>query len=147
MTLVLAVDIGGTKTLLRLIEIEANGQLSTIYEETYPSQSFTDLVPIVNQFQANVKIKTGKLNYPASACFGVAGAVFKQTSHLPNLGWYLESVRLEKELEIPQVVLINDFAAVGYGVCKLQPSDIYTLQVGQPEPQTPIAVMGAGTGL
>ncbi len=56
MTILLAGDIGGTKTILRLVEAESSGSLGTIpkltslYEETYSSQQYGDLVPIVLQF-------------------------------------------------------------------------------------------------
>jgi glucokinase len=45
------------------------------------------------------------------------------------------------------VSLINDFAAVGYGLLSLTPEDILTLQPGRPQSTAPIAVIGAGTGL
>jgi glucokinase len=48
------------------------------------------------------------------------------------------------------VALINDFAAVGYGVLQLDknnPEDLLILQEGEYRPDAPIAVIGAGTGL
>ena len=51
------------------------------------------------------------------------------------------------EIEIPRVTIINDFVAAGYGIESLGPSDLATLQEGRPEPQGPIALIGAGTGL
>jgi glucokinase len=63
------------------------------------------------------------------------------------LSWFLEARRLEKELKIPRVKLINDFAAVGYGILGLESSDLYTLQGATPQLDAPIAVIGAGTGL
>ena len=141
MTLLLAGDIGGTKTILRLVETLEVGELQTLHEERYPSCNFPDLVPMVQQFLATAKTT------PQKACFAIAGPVVNNTAKLTNLNWFLDAQRLEQELEIASISLINDFAAVGYGVLGLQPTDLYTLQPGKHQPSAPIAVIGAGTGL
>jgi glucokinase len=142
MTLLLAGDIGGTKTILRLVEVSDSQVLHTLYEERYHSGDFLDLVPMVQQFLANAKTPT-----PQKACFAIAGPVVNNTAKLTNLVWFLDTQRLEQELGIPHISLINDFAAVGYGVLGLTKEDICTLQSGKPNPNTPIAIIGAGTGL
>ena len=142
--LLLTGDIGGTKTILRLVEVGSEGKsIKTITENKYASGDFPDLVPMVQQF-LSASSQTGYIN---SACFAIAGPVVNNASHLTNLGWDLDSQRLEQELNIPQVSLINDFAANSYGVLGLDSSDIYTLQTGKKRDDAPIAVIGAGTGL
>ncbi|MBW4593758.1 MAG: glucokinase [Brasilonema angustatum HA4187-MV1] len=142
MTLLLAGDIGGTKTILRLVEASQKASLHTICEERYPSGDFPDLVPMVQQFLLKANTQT-----PEKACFAIAGPVVQNTAKLTNLAWFLESERLQQELGISQVSLINDFAAVGYGVLGLDNQDLLTLQAGKPNPEAPIAIIGAGTGL
>ncbi len=140
MTLLLAGDIGGTKTILRLVKAPADGD-EVLHEETYPSQNYPDLVPIVQEFLAGREAK------PEKACFAIAGPVVNNRAKLTNLPWLLDNKRLETEMEIGQVSLINDFAAIGYGVLGLKSSDIDTLQAGERDTEAPIAVIGAGTGL
>jgi glucokinase len=142
MTLLLAGDIGGTKTILRLVETSDSASLHTIYQESYHSADFPDLVPIVQQFlvKANTPI-------PEKACFAIAGPIVKNTAKLTNLVWFLDTERLQQELGIPQISLINDFVAIGYGILGLQKQDLYTLQVGKSQPEAPIGIIGAGTGL
>ena len=147
MTLIIAGDIGGTKTILRLVEAVTGESLQTMYEERYPSRDFVDLVPMVQQFLATAAGQIGDLPLPQKACFAIAGPVVNNTAKLTNLTWFLDAKRLEQELEIAPISLINDFAAVGYGVLGLDASDLYTLQPGSPQPAAPIAVIGAGTGL
>lgn len=142
MTLLLAGDIGGTKTILRLVEFASGKSMQTLYEERYLSRDFPDLVPMVQQFLIAAKTPT-----PQKACFAIAGPIFNNTAKLTNLTWFLDTKRLEQELEITTILLINDFAAVGYGILGLQPADLSTLQPGKPQPNAPIAVIGAGTGL
>ncbi|MHC5615643.1 MAG: glucokinase [Nostoc sp.] len=142
MTLLLAGDIGGTKTILQLVETSDSTSLHTIYQESFQSGDFPDLVPIVQEFlvKANRPI-------PQKACFAIAGPVVQNTAKLTNLAWFLDTERLEQELGIPHVSLINDFAAVGYGILGLQKQDLLTLQVGKSQPEAPIGIIGAGTGL
>lgn len=152
MTILLAGDIGGTKTILRLVESQATSgdrQLpnqTTLYEQTYPSQEFADLVPMVGKFLSEAQQHGSQLT-PEKACFGIAGPVVNNTSKLTNLNWNLEASRLERELQVAQVALINDFVAIGYGVLGLAEEDLHTLQPGTPNAEAPIAVIGAGTGL
>ena len=145
MTYLLAGDIGGTKTLLRLFKPDSPH--TPIFEQSYPSQEYRDLTPIVQKFLDAAKTQLGQSIQPDSACLAIAGPVMNHTSYLPNLDWHLAAERLERELNIPHCELINDFTAVGYGISELPPSDLYTLQVGKPQPLAPKAYLGAGTGL
>lgn len=152
MTILLAGDVGGTKTILRLVQAEQTDaarlhSLKTLYEQTYPSRDFPHLVPMVRLFMSQVEDVIGEILLPECACFGIAGPVVHHASKLTNLGWVLEAEDLQRNLQIPQVTLINDFAAVGYGVLALPPEDICTLRSGEPDPTGAIAVIGAGTGL
>ncbi|MBW4654050.1 MAG: glucokinase [Kaiparowitsia implicata GSE-PSE-MK54-09C] len=152
MTLLLAGDIGGTKTILRLVQAEPKPDstlptLLTLHEATYASREFSSLVPMVHKFIEQATEKVGQPCQAEKACFGIAGPVVNQTSDLTNLGWSLAADDLCHKLNIPLVSLINDFAAVGYGVLGLGVEDIYTLQQGVPQMMAPVAIIGAGTGL
>ncbi|MEB3337668.1 MAG: glucokinase [Leptolyngbyaceae bacterium] len=147
MTLLLAGDIGGTKTILRLAAASDQMTLQTLYEASYSSQDFSDLVPIVQKFLAAATQVLKSAPVLTKACFGIAGPVVNNTSILTNLNWSLTAERLEQALNIDQVRLINDFTAVGYGILGLSAADLYPLQMGAPQADAPIAVIGAGTGL
>lgn len=142
MTLLLTGDIGGTKTILQLVQTSGETR-ETLYEKRYTSRDFPDLVPMVQQFLA----EAGSGEKPQKACFAIAGPVVNNSVKLTNLTWSLDAKRLEQELNISPISLINDFAAVGYGVLGLGEKDLHTLQPGKPQSDAPIAVIGAGTGL
>jgi glucokinase len=142
MALLLAGDIGGTKTILRLAEVSEESYLRTIYEEKYRSGDFPDLVPMVKHF-----LEKAGTSAPEKACFAIAGPVVNNTAKLTNLVWFLEAERLQQQLGILRIILINDFTAVGYGILGLTKDDVLTLQAGKPNPEAPIAIIGAGTGL
>ncbi|MFN7657771.1 MAG: glucokinase, partial [Dolichospermum sp.] len=70
MSLLLAGDIGGTKTILRLVQSSDAVGLKTLYEESFPSGDFPDLVPMVQRF-----LTTANSSTPDKACFAIAGPV------------------------------------------------------------------------
>ena len=155
MTQLLSGDIGGTKTILRLARVddadvrshvshEAN--IETLYEAKFPSGDYPEFVPMVREFLALASDHAGIVQ-PKAACFAIAGPIVDNTSQLTNLSWFLRAEFLSGALNIPSVQLINDFEAVGYGVLGLTPEDIYELRAGVPDSNSPMAVLGAGTGL
>ncbi len=155
MTQLLSGDIGGTKTILRLSQVEDEDvksqashevKIETLYESRFPSLDYPEFVPMVKEFlkAAGSKVDIGLLK---SACFAIAGPVVHNTSQLTNLSWFLRGEFLRGALDIDYVQLINDFEAIGYGVLGLKPDDIFELQKGVPNPNSPMAVLGAGTGL
>ena len=141
----LAGDIGGTKTILRLVQTEhpEDSTPETLYEQRFVSGDYTDLVPMVKDFLASAPVTA----QPQTACFAIAGPVINNRSQLTNLAWLLSGDRIAEELNLKTVELINDFAAVGYGVLGLQSEDLVTLQTGALKTSAPIAIIGAGTGL
>lgn len=145
--MLLAGDIGGTQTRLRLVADAAGQPGETLYDQSYPSSEFPDLAPIVGQFLSSATTALGKPALPEKACFAIAGPVANDISILTNLSWTLDARRLERELEIAKIALINDFAAIGYGILGLDENDLLVLQEAPSQPQAPIAIIGAGTGL
>jgi glucokinase len=145
MTQLLAGDIGGTKTILRLLN--AAEPLVPLHEARYASADFLDLVPMVRQFYSEAAGQLGDQPTPERACFAIAGPVVDNTCNVTNLSWLLTGDRLQTDLAIAQVTLINDFAAVGYGIDGLSEADLHCLQSAPVQPTAPIAILGAGTGL
>ena len=138
--MILAGDIGGTKTVIGLFE-QAGDRMQAVREETFPSKSHASLEAILNRF-------LGGGSRPAlrSVCFGVAGPVIEGKSKTTNLPWELDELTLGKALQVPRVKLLNDLEAAAYGMLHLDPTDLCVLQPGLKR-QGNIAVIAAGTGL
>lgn len=138
--MILAGDIGGTKTVLALIDRQADGSLSCIREQTFASGEFQTFEEILGLF-----LNGGPA--VASACFGVAGPVVNQRCQTTNLPWLLDGEQLKYRLGTERVKLLNDLEAMAIGMLYLQEQDFIELNPGA-EPQTGnIAVIAAGTGL
>jgi glucokinase len=138
--MILAGDIGGTKTVIGLFE-QAGDRLQAVREETFPSKSHATLEAILDRFLAG-----GSRPALRSACFGVAGPVIEGKSKTMNLPWELDEPSLEKALQVPRVKLLNDLEAAAYGMLHLEPTDLCVLQPGLKH-QGNVAVIAAGTGL
>jgi glucokinase len=137
---VLGGDVGGTNARLAVVELD--GRTARIARERkYRSRDYPGLAPIVRRFCEEEGTR------PDRACFGIACPVVGDDCTAPNLPWTINARQLAADIEIPRTTIINDFVAVGYGIELLSPSDLVTLQEGRPEPQGPIVLIGAGTGL
>ena len=136
----LAVDIGGTKTLFQL-STEAG---DVICEQSFISQDFADFDAVLSSFLAQDKLKDLTID---SACFAVAGPVSGRDANVTNLPWQINADDLANKFAIASVHLCNDFEAVAHGIAELADDEIVTLQVGEENLASPRAVIGAGTGL
>ncbi|MFI5165263.1 MAG: glucokinase [Thermoanaerobaculales bacterium] len=138
--LVLAGDIGGTKSLLAAARGDRD-RFEIVAERRFASPAYPDLAPIILEF-------TDELPEPiGAACFGVPGAVVGGECRTPNLPWFLTEAALERDTGIARVLLINDFAAAALGVLALPHESLLELQGGTPVEHGTKAVIGAGTGL
>jgi len=144
--LILAGDIGGTKTLLQIANFDENNQKTILHEHRYVSADWADLTDMASEFLTGIIKEHGNLTLH-SACFGIAGPVTGRHGWVTNLSWELDAYKMQNVLGIPRVRLINDFAAVGYGLEALGTDDITELQAGSPAEHAPCALIGAGTGL
>jgi glucokinase len=140
--MILAGDIGGTKTVLALFDSSPEG-LQEVCSETYASQTYPSLQAILETFLASSPALTLQ-----AACFGVAGPVLGGKCVTTNLPWTLEATALARMLRAPRVLLLNDLEAAAYGMLFLPPEAFDVLHPGaQPSRQGNIGVIAAGTGL
>jgi glucokinase len=138
-TLVLAGDIGGTNARLALAEVNAGTRI--VAEHDGKSQNIGDFAGFVADFLARSGAR------PEGACLAIAGPVIGNSVTGTNLPWTVEAGALGRRIGVSRVRLINDFAAIGYGIRVLEEADLLTLQPGHPDPSGVIGIIGAGTGL
>ncbi|HEU5235884.1 MAG TPA: glucokinase [Pyrinomonadaceae bacterium] len=138
--MLLAGDVGGTKTDLAIFSVESGPHVPLI-EGKLHSADYPSLQALVKEFLEKAKTPVER------ACFDVAGPVIDGRVKITNLPWEISEVSLARDLNCKFVRLVNDLEAVARAVPILRPSDISTLNVGQPVPKGAIAVVAPGTGL
>lgn len=139
--IVLAGDIGGTKTHLALYEL-CNAKLEMISQKEYACAEFPSFELIISAF---LEERTS-LNIDA-VCLGVAGPIIDGNCRTTNLPWEINSSALSKALGTPKVRLLNDLEATAYGMLYLQESEFYELNPDAKKREGHCAVIAAGTGL
>jgi glucokinase len=140
--MVLAGDVGGTKTRLGLFTRGAVRPELIQMEEL----STSDVVrsPAAMRRWADQRRGTAAIE---AACFGVAGPVIGETAELTNVRWHIEAASLAELLEISRVALVNDLQALAFAVPLLEPSELHELQRGIAVEGGNVALIAAGTGL
>jgi glucokinase len=141
--MLLAGDIGGTKTVLGLFE-PAPERTHAISDRTFPTQQYPELAAIIAEFTSTLPDGHRAID---RACFGVAGPVINNTAALTNVPWTLEARGIADRFGFERVDLLNDLQAMAYGVTVLQPSEVHVLQDGEAVPDGNIGLIAAGTGL
>lgn len=142
--MLLAGDIGGTKTVLALFS-EEKGPHHPLVISRYESDDYPSLEAIVKKFLVsnNAILSSVKIG---TAVFGIAGPVRQGRVKLTNLPWIVDTASLKHTIGA-QVVLLNDLEAIANAIPYLEAEDVYQLREGQPEEKKPIAVIAPGTGL
>ncbi len=134
--MILAGDIGGTKTVLALYD----GSATPIREAVFKSQDFPQFDQILHQFLGDTP------HTIRAICLGVAGPIRDGECKTTNLPWLLSEKELAKNFGVDKVRLLNDLEAAAYGMLFLNEDEQVTLNKGT-KSKGNIAVIAAGTGL
>lgn len=139
--MLLAADVGGTKTLLGLFERDGGGGLRSVREASVQSRKHPSLQAIVREF-----LSAGRQKVRACAV-GVAGPVVGGRSRVVNVRWPVDEKRLARALGIRNVRVLNDLEATAWGVSELRSRQLVSLTPGLRGSAGNAAVIAAGTGL
>jgi glucokinase len=140
--MILAGDVGGTKTVLALFE-ETPGGLQQLRDATFVSGEYASLEDILVAFLHEIGASPVRVG-----CFGIAGVVLEGTCVMTNLPWTLAEAALADVIGAPRVKLLNDVEAAAYGMLHLRPDELHVLHPGtQPQRRGNVALVAAGTGL
>ena len=137
--LLLAGDIGGTKSTLAIYHPKV-GPRHPLAQATFPSADFISLEALVAKF---LKRKAWLIS---KASIGIAGPIMDGRVQVTNLPWLVDERTLSAALGSP-VTILNDLAAIAFGIPFLEAADLATLNAGTPAPNGAIAVIASGTGL
>jgi glucokinase len=133
---ILAGDVGGTKTTLALFD---RGCL--VREVTVASRDYDSLEAVIARF-----LEARPRPVIRALAVGVAGPVVDGRGTTTNLPWQVDERALEAAVPVARARLLNDLEATAHGVFVLPEDQLVPLQPGRPQRGT-LAVIAAGTGL
>jgi glucokinase len=140
--MILAGDVGGTKTNLGLFEREGDG-LRRVRSDKFHSPDFPGLSAVIHAFLGAGSVR----EEIEAACFGIPGPVIENRASTPNLAWVVDGARIAADIRVERLALINDLVATAEGIPLLKAEEVAVLQEGSPEPAGNRALIAAGTGL
>ena len=138
--MLLAGDIGGTKSILALYPNEGDPR-APLVQRRYATRDFPSLTRLLDAFLAEHDARID------AATLAVAGPVVRGRAEATNLSWVVTEQGLRARLGDIPVRLVNDLQATAYAIPVLTPDDLHTLHPGEPEPEGTLAVIAPGTGL
>jgi len=141
--MILAGDIGGTKTTLALY-VDDKVEAAPLHVQTYRSQDHAHFFAILDDY---LKTQNQRVQ---SACFAVAGPVFDQSCQTTNLPWIVDAEKIARRYKIGNVFLLNDLEATAHGALRLSESSKVLLNDSlsrAPAPPGNRAIIAPGTGL
>ena len=138
--MLLAGDIGGTKTDLAILSSEA-GPHAPLARAEVRSADYPSLQALAREFLTKAPMPVDR------ACFAVAGPVIEGRAKTTNLPWVMDEVSIAKELNLGSVLLMNDLEAIAKAIPILREGDVRTLNAGRPVLRGAIGVIAPGTGL
>jgi glucokinase len=140
--MLLAGDVGGTKTLLGLFEPSERRPVMRA-TRSYETSSFSSIVEMIDVFLRDVKTEARV----QAAALGVAGPVVHDGATLTNVGWHIAAPDIRSRLDTSRVQLINDLEAIARSIEVLMDDELLVLQRGTADSEASAAVIAAGTGL
>ena len=141
--MLLAGDIGGTKTLLGLFA-RAPSRPAPLNVQSFPTAEYGSLIEMLDAFLTR---QPGGRPIIRGASFGVAGPVIDDRAELTNVGWAVDGREVAIEFGLGSVHLLNDLVAVAHSIAVLQPDELGLLQEGRPNLSGNAGLVAAGTGL
>jgi glucokinase len=141
--MILAGDVGGTKTLLGLFEPDPV-RPRPIVVRSFRTLDFDTLEAMIAAFLAGAAIDAATIG---ATCIGAAGPVIDNAAELTAVPWRVDGARIRGATGTARVVVLNDLQAMAHAVPRLQESELHVLQRGTPIAGGNMALIAAGTGL
>ncbi|HEY9102660.1 glucokinase [Chitinimonas sp.] len=134
----LLADVGGTNVRLALIHT-AGGAISD--ERNLVCADYPGLYEAIQDYLGPLGIK------PRWAAIGIATAVADDLVKMTNNHFAFSQTELKQQLGLAELSVINDFTALALSLPLLGADELVKVGGGERNPDLPIALLGAGTGL
>jgi glucokinase len=137
----LIADIGGTNARFALIE---NGQARD--EQVLACADYPDVIAAVEHYLNSIGALAGA-HRPIAAALAIAGPITGDIVRMTNHVWQFSAAQTRERLGLRRLIVLNDFTALAMAVRHLPQRELRQIGGGRASPNTPMAVIGPGTGL
>jgi len=146
--MLLAGDIGGTKTTLVLFLIDGSS-LRSVFRLRVGTREFSSATELVQSILNRAREEGIAIKDLRMASFACAGAVIEDRVVTNNLPWILDAAAMAEALKLDssRILLINDLVAAAASLPHLSNDDVLPLNDRVPKARAPKALIAAGTGL
>lgn len=106
--------------------------------------NFTDYIgSVLKDLENRHNVKITK------ACFGVPGNPSAHQNFIQpfNISFAVDAENIRTTSNLKEIFVVNDFEIVGYGIDSIDSKNIIPINLGNPRPHWPKAIVGAGDGL
>jgi glucokinase len=139
--MILAADVGGSKTLVGLFEV-MRPRPRLVDAEAVRTLDFESLPALLDRYLSRHRgVTLDRVG------LGVAGPILHGEATLTNVPWRVRGNEVSVLTGVADVRLLNDLEAMAYAVPWLTAGELHTLRPGRPAPNGNAALIAAGTGL
>lgn len=132
-------DIGATNTRLALLDDKGR----TLAIEFFKNNEFSSLDDVLRGYLAQRRAS----DQPKRAALAVAAAIVGDEVAMVNRGWSFSQAKLSETFGLSRLTVVNDFAAIAWALPNLREQHVHQIGGGTQARQTPLAVLGPGSGL
>ncbi|MCF6190332.1 MAG: glucokinase [Cocleimonas sp.] len=140
---ILLIDVGGTNIRLGLMNgSDPVQQQFPQHVKRFPTRQFNDISAAIDHYLSDhPKYKIKQIS------ISVATLVLGDQVTLTNYDWSFNTRDLVEKYNLQQIKVINDFTALALSLPLLSEQDLQAVSSGHSNPDSPIGLIGPGTGL
>jgi glucokinase len=138
---IIAIDLREGKSTLGHY-ITKNGNVELQVEKSYGTKDFDSAGSLISTF-----INQNALQNIQRLSIGFPGPIINNTGVSERLSWIINKDEIQKELNIPEVFLLNDLEASAYGLANVSENCLINIYPGNIESKGNMAMLSPGNGL
>lgn len=140
----LVADIGGTNARFALVELAPQASIELLAVHKLACSDYPSLPQAIRDYCQRVGVQASAVR---QATVAVAGPVDGDWFEMTNNPWAFSIRAMQQELGLARFTAINDFTAVAWAITRVKAGDYAAIGGGKPAPDSPVGVIGPGTGL
>jgi glucokinase len=135
----LVADVGGTNTRIALYHPASGKYLAA---QNYINRDFVLFADVVEQWLDGLSEAL-----PEECCIAIASPLEGDQVSMANMDWSFSRGEFARRFAFERIAWLNDFEGNAHALPHLQDGDLEMLHTGSATGNSPLAVMGPGTGL